>query len=37
MKETFRNDKGCVGLQNREILRTIGAGEGHKVDALHTT
>ena len=27
MEASFKNDKGCV----------IGAGEGHKVDPLHTT
>lgn len=37
MEAIFKYDKGCVGSQNREILQTIGAGEGHKVDPLHTT
>ena len=37
MEAIFKHDKGCVGSQNREILQTIGAGEGHKVDPIHTT
>ena len=37
MEAIFKYDKGCVGSQNREILQTIGAGKGHKVDPLHTT
>ena len=37
MEAVFKYDKGCVGSPNCEILQTIGAGEGHKVDPLHTT
>lgn len=28
MNAIFKNDKGCVGSQNRETLQIIGAGEG---------